>query len=254
MAVNIIIPAHYQSHRLPGKILKEIAGKPMVQHVYERASQADADRVVIAADDKTVFDAAKNFGAEVYMTSDQHRSGTERASEIIEHLQIPADDIVMVLQGDEPLTPVSVLNQLIQFLSEHPDMPVATLCESIDTIEELFNPNITKVVLNKFGNAITFSRAPIPWNRDRFAAKVKQLSPDFTYYRHIGIYGYRASFVKKYITMTPSALEFVERLEQLRILYHGEKIHVEIIQGKMGPGVDTQADLDRVREILESSH
>ncbi len=251
MNTYIVIPAHYESTRLAGKVLLDIAGKPMVQHVYERAKKSCADHDMIASDDKRVIDAAKNFGADVYMTKASHHSGTERTGEMVDQLKMADDDIVIVLQADEPLISVVILDQLMDVLKQKPELSVATLCEAIDTTEEVFNPNMTRVVLDKDNFALYFSHAPMPWYRDGFSKERKELPQDFNYYRHIGIYGYRAAFVRRYIKMPASQIESVECLEQLRILWNGEHIYVAFAIEKSGPGVDTQADLNKVRKLMQ---
>src|SRR3989338_8251584 len=252
MKTFIVIPAHYGSTRLAGKVLLDIAGKPMVQHVYERAKKSRADQVMIATDDQRVFETAKDFGADIYMTAATHRSGTERASELVDRLKMADDDIVIVLQADEPLVPVVILDQLIDILKQKPDLSVATLCDPIDNMNDVFDPNVTRAVLDKNNFALYFSHAPMPWYRNGFSKEQKELPKDFNYYRHIGIYGYRAAFVRRYIKMPASQIEFVECLEQLRILWNSEKIYVAIAKEKPGPGVDTQEDLNRVRELLKN--
>nr|VFJ77984.1 MAG: 3-deoxy-manno-octulosonate cytidylyltransferase (CMP-KDO synthetase) [Candidatus Kentron sp. FW] len=252
MQFTIIIPARYASTRLPGKPLVEIAGKPMIRHVHAHALASGAANVIIATDDERVREVAENFGAKVCMTSKDHASGTERIAEVIEMLAEPDDRIIVNVQGDEPLLPSKLMRQVAQNLSVHPDSHVATLCEKITDADTLFDPAVVKVVTDGKGHALYFSRAPIPWDRDHFASQPNFLMPpDTPYYRHIGIYAYRASFLRNYITRPRSILEKAESLEQLRVLYDGGKIHVARAFEAPGIGVDTPADLVRVQAVLE---
>ncbi|NRA70481.1 MAG: 3-deoxy-manno-octulosonate cytidylyltransferase [Gammaproteobacteria bacterium] len=246
MSFSVIIPARYQSSRLPGKPLLDIGGKPMIQWVYERALQSGAQHVVVATDDQRIADAVIAFGGEFCMTGSDHESGTERLSEVIDKLNLSADHIVVNVQGDEPMIPYGNIAQVASLLIDNPDVPMATLAVPIDENLDIDNPNAVKVVCDKFGHALYFSRASIPFDRDGFhrasPAKIKQ-----HYHRHIGIYAYRAGFIRRYLTMEPSPLEQIESLEQLRVLYHGEKIAVGVAEQAPPAGVDTQADLDRIR-------
>lgn len=248
MKIYIIIPARYQSSRLPGKPLADIAGKPMIQHVYEQAKKSKADHVIIATDDDRVIVAAKLFEGKVCLTAASHQSGTERISEVIDQLNISDEDIIINIQGDEPFIPPAIINQVIDRLTTEQIAKVATLCEPIYSIDEVFNPNINKVIIDKKGYAIYFSRAPIPYYRDGFSNK--KMPADFNYYRHVGIYGYRAGFVKQYSQWEPSPIEKIENLEQLRILYYGEKIAVDIAIEKSGIGIDTPEDLALARKLM----
>ncbi|MDX7611762.1 3-deoxy-manno-octulosonate cytidylyltransferase [Aeromonas caviae] len=251
MSFVVVIPARYASTRLPGKPLADIHGKPMVQHVVEKALQSGADRVIVATDDERVQQALAPFAAaagfEVCMTSPDHQSGTERLAEVCRHYGFAADTIIVNVQGDEPLIPPVIIRQVADNLAAA-SAPMATLSVPIRDAEEAFNPNAVKVVTDKDGYALYFSRASIPWDRDAFARSREQIGDH--YQRHIGIYAYRAGFIQRYVDWAPSVLEQVEALEQLRVLWYGEKIHVAQALQAPPVGVDTQADLDKVRALL----
>lgn len=249
MNTYIVIPARYDSTRLPGKPLVDLAGKPMIQHTYENASKVSEATVVIAPDDARIESAAKNFGANVCLTSKNHTSGTERIAEVIDKLKLEDDDIIVNLQCDEPFLPPEIVEQLVNNMKSI-SVNMATLCEPIDSLDDVFNPNNVKVVFDKDNYALYFSRAPIPWCRDEFNKQPKQLPKNVTYYRHIGIYAYRAGFVKRYVGWQPSILESTECLEQLRVLANGEKIHIDIAVSSPGIGIDTQDDLNKALELL----
>lgn len=249
MNFTVIIPARYASSRLPRKPLADIAGKPMIQHVWEKAQQAGANRVIIATDHEEIEQVAKTFGAEVCMTSTEHNSGTERLAEVIEKMAIADDEIIVNVQGDEPLIPPVIIQQVAQNLAEN-QVNMATLAVKLETKEELFNPNCVKVVTDQKGMALYFSRAAIPFARDHFADCNDAFVASQSYLRHIGIYAYRAKFVNQYIRWQPTVLEKLESLEQLRALWYGEKIHVELAKEAPQVGVDTLEDLERVRAIL----
>lgn len=251
MKFSVVIPARFASTRLPGKPLLDIGGKPMIQHVYERALESGAERVVIATDEPKIESVAKAFGAQVCMTAAHHRSGTERLSEVVQLLALGADEIVVNLQGDEPLMPPQLVRQVAQNLGSHPLAAVATLAESIHSATELFDPNVVKVVSDEQGYALYFSRAPIPWNRDAFALTTAELPEETHYLRHIGLYAYRAGFINEYISWPVCPLESIESLEQLRVLWHGHKIHLAVAQVASVAGVDTARDLERVRQLLQ---
>nr|VFK45485.1 MAG: 3-deoxy-manno-octulosonate cytidylyltransferase (CMP-KDO synthetase) [Candidatus Kentron sp. TC] len=252
MRFTVIIPARYASSRFPGKALAELAGKPMLQHVHALALESGATDVIIATDNERIREAAIGFGAKVYMTSENHASGTERIAEIIETVGEPDHQIIVNVQGDEPLLPPELTRQVAQNLSDRPNAHVATLCEQITDADTLFDPGVVKVVMGDGGYALYFSRLPIPYDRDHFASQPNFLMPPETiYYRHIGIYAYRASFLRDYVTRPRSASEKAESLEQLRVLHNGGKIHVSEAKESPGIGVDTPADLMRVRKILE---
>jgi 3-deoxy-manno-octulosonate cytidylyltransferase (CMP-KDO synthetase) len=253
MSFSVVIPARYDASRLPGKPLLLIAGKPLIQHVYECASKSDADRVIVATDDQRIADKIKDFGGEVCMTASTHQSGTERLAEVISKLEFHPDAIVVNLQGDEPLMPAECINQVAACLLKDIQAKVATLCTPIDTADELFDPNIVKVISDINNLALYFSRASIPWHRDAFKDDMTQLPKDGTdFMRHVGLYAYRAGFIKEYLGATKSKIEQVEALEQLRVLWHGEKIHVAKACASPGIGVDTEKDLEAVRQIIET--
>ena len=249
MSFTVIIPARYASSRLPRKPLADIVGKPMIQHVWKKAQQAGANRVIIATDHEEIEKVAKAFGAEVCMTSTEHNSGTERLSEVIEKMAIADDEVIVNVQGDEPLIPPAIIQQVAQNLAEN-QVNMATLAVKLETKEELFNPNCVKVVTDQKGMALYFSRAAIPFARDHFADCDDAFVASQPYLRHIGIYAYRAKFVNQYIRWQPTVLEKLESLEQLRALWYGEKIHVELAKEAPQVGVDTLEDLERVRAIL----
>ncbi len=251
MKFSVVIPARFASTRLPGKPLLDIGGKPMIQHVYERALESGAERVIIATDEVKIEAVAKGFGAQVCMTAAYHHSGTERLSEVVEKLAIGADEIVVNLQGDEPLMPPQLLRQVAQNLNDHAMASVATLAESIHSAAELFDPNVVKVVSDEQGYALYFSRAPIPWSRDAFALTMAELPANAHYLRHIGLYAYRAGFIKEYVSWPACPLEAIESLEQLRVLWRGHKIHLAVAQVASVAGVDTAKDLERVRQLLQ---
>lgn len=253
MGFYVVIPARYASTRLPAKPLKDIAGKPMIQHVYERACASDAVKVIIATDDVRIESVAKRFGAPVCMTSAAHSSGTDRLQEVAAQLGLAPDDIVVNVQGDEPLIPPAVINQVANNLAENTYASVATLSEPIHTLDDFRNPNIVKAVADQQGKALYFSRAPIPWPRDHFAQSgVNVLPIEFPAQRHIGIYAYRVALLNRFITWPQATLEKIESLEQLRVLANGEAIHIAEACAQVPGGVDTEADLLRVKALLEN--
>lgn len=249
---TVVIPSRFASTRLPGKPLQMIAGKPMVQHVWEQARKSSAERVVIATDDARIVAACEGFGAEVVMTRVEHNSGTDRLAEVATQLGLAPDAIVVNVQGDEPLIPPSVIDQVAANLAAHAEAGMATLAEPIVDLETLFNPNVVKVVSDLNGLALTFSRATLPWARDQFAKSREQLPEGVPYRRHIGIYAYRAGFLHDFVNWGPCWLEDTECLEQLRALWHGVRIHVADALIAPPPGVDTPEDLERVRRLLEA--
>ncbi|MBT1063187.1 3-deoxy-manno-octulosonate cytidylyltransferase [Bowmanella sp. Y26] len=246
MKFTCIIPARYASTRFPGKPLVDIHGKPMIQHVVERAMESGASRVVVATDDDRIAEVVHSFGGQVCMTGRHHESGTERLAEVVDILGLDADEIVVNVQGDEPFIPAAIIQQVAENLNQHRQAEMATLAVRLTDVEELFNPNVVKVVTDKLGYALYFSRATIPYDRARFldADSIDEIG-DY-YLRHIGIYAYRAGFIKQYVNMTPSGLEQIESLEQLRVLWHGEKIHVDVALQAPPAGIDTPDDLARV--------
>ncbi|MBD1573870.1 3-deoxy-manno-octulosonate cytidylyltransferase [Vibrio sp. S17_S38] len=247
MSFTVVIPSRYQSSRLPGKPLADIAGKPMVQRVYDQAMQSGADRVIVATDDARIQSVVESFGGEVCMTSPDHQSGTERLAEVIKKMAIDDDHIIVNVQGDEPLIPPTIIKQVANNLANS-IAPMATLAVEITDESEVFNPNAVKVVTDKDGYALYFSRASIPWDRDAWANDPKMVNNALM--RHIGIYAYRAGFINTYISWQPSSLEQIESLEQLRVLWYGEKIHVAVAKEAPAAGVDTPEDLELVRKII----
>jgi len=256
MKFTVIIPARYASTRLPAKPLMDIAGKPMIQHVYERAVQSAASRVVIATDHADIEAAAKKFGAEVVMTAERHESGTDRLHEVVERLGYAQDDVVVNVQGDEPLIPPAVIDQVAALIAAHDSASVATLCERIVDASLLVDPNVVKVVFDHFARALYFSRAPIPWSRDTFHwnregwGQQAALPATAQYYRHIGIYAYRVALLQQFVTWPVSALERTEKLEQLRVMENGAEIRIAQACAAIPGGVDTAADLERVRHWI----
>ncbi|GAB4507816.1 MAG: 3-deoxy-manno-octulosonate cytidylyltransferase [Sulfuricaulis sp.] len=246
----IIIPARYASTRLPGKPLADVAGKPLIQRVHDCAVKSGAGQVIIATDDERIRKAAEGFGARVVMTSAEHRSGTDRLAEVIEKLAMGADEIVVNLQGDEPLMPPDLIRAVAEKLSSHKDAQVATACHAIHDRETLANPHVVKVVCDARGYALYFSRAAIPWPRDMMAGKgggaIQAL-------RHIGLYAYRAGFVRRYAAWPSCPPEEAEQLEQLRVLWHGERIVVHEVGQMPEAGVDTPEDLERVSKYFETT-
>lgn len=251
---KVVIPARYGSSRLPGKPLLDIAGKPMIAHVCERAQEADAEEVVVATDDQRIFQAVSDLGIKAVMTGVDHQSGTERIAEVARLCGWSGDDIIVNLQGDEPLIPPEAIREVAATLASQKLAGIATLATKIIDSDEIFNPNAVKVVLNQAGYALYFSRAPIPWERGVFDQEDKVPSGAVPYLRHIGLYAYRVNFLNRYCSWPASKLESVEALEQLRILWQGEAILVKVIAKTPEAGVDTQEDLLRVRRILAMLH
>lgn len=247
---KIVIPARYASSRLPGKPLIELAGKPMIQHVYERAVETGVQDIVIATDDARIESAACDFGADVMMTSPDHENGTERIAEVAKARQWSEDTIVVNLQGDEPLIPRSLIESTAQSLIEHPQAGMSSVCTALRSDRDVFDPNVVKVVLDRLGFALYFSRASIPWDRDSYRDQPGIKTTQMPVYRHIGMYGYRVSFLDEYSAMTTCALETTECLEQLRALWYGVKIHMAVIDSAPGHGVDTPEDVVRVEQAL----
>ncbi|MEW5250239.1 3-deoxy-manno-octulosonate cytidylyltransferase [Microbulbifer discodermiae] len=246
---DVVIPARFGSSRLPGKPLVDIGGEPMIQHVYRRASDSSAQRVVVATDDNRVAEAVRAFGGEVCMTSADHVSGTDRLQEVAVKLNLAADRILVNVQGDEPLIPSTVIDQVAANLAGT-SAGAATLAEPIGSAEDFLNPNIVKVVTSESGFAHYFSRAPIPWPRDAFSRDPCRLPDGFLPRRHIGIYAYRVALLNRFVAWPVAPLEATECLEQLRFLYHEQPIHVADACEQVPGGVDTEQDLERMREIL----
>lgn len=249
---HVVIPARHASTRLPGKPLLLIAGKPMVVRVAEQAAQSGAQHIWIATDHHAIANVAHEYGFKACLTRENHASGTDRIAEVVEQLGWPDDTIVVNVQGDEPLIPSALIRAVAKHLNDHPECAIATACHPIHDETALRNPNIVKTVLDKNGNALYFSRATIPYPRDAFA-QLEPLPADLPILRHIGIYAYRAGFLRAYGQLAPAAIEHFEALEQLRALYHGYKIGVVIAEQAPPGGVDTEQDLQTVRQIFETS-
>lgn len=247
---TVIIPSRYASTRLPGKPLLEIAGKPMVQHVWERAKQSGAKAVYIATDDERIKKACEVFSASVLMTGD-HATGTDRLEEVARLLNLENDEIVVNVQGDEPLIPASIIDQVADNLALFKKASIATLAEPIEDMDSLFNPNVVKVVSDCHGYALNFSRAPMPWARDAMRDQPSMLPEGIPFRRHIGLYAYRVGFLHDYVSWDSCWLERCESLEQLRALWNGVSIHVADAKEIPPAGVDTMEDLVRVKKILE---
>ena len=246
----VVIPARFASTRLPGKPLADIAGKPMVVRVAERAAQSGAAIVVVATDHAGVFSAVQAAGFRAVMTSPDCASGTDRLAEVAAHEAWAEDTIVVNVQGDEPLIDPALIRATAERLAERPDAVMATVCHPLTDPAEVFNPNVVKVVLDARDDALLFSRAPIPWARDAWAEGERNLPADLPIYRHVGLYAYRVGFLKAYPGLSQPALERLESLEQLRALWHGYRITVIRSDGASPPGVDTPEDLERVRGLF----
>ena len=246
---RVVIPARYASARLPGKALMSIAGKPMVQWVYERARESGAAEVLIATDDLLIVSAGHSFGAEVIMTAPTHTSGTDRIAEVARQKAWPQTDIVVNVQGDEPLIPPALIRQVAGLLERHSQAHIATLATPIESLEEFLNPNAVKVVTDAEGRALYFSRAPIPWNRDGASAGLNSQRVFAGARRHVGIYAYRVGALLRVAALAPTALETTERLEQLRALENGLEIRVADAVERPGPDVNTPEDFERVLNL-----
>jgi 3-deoxy-manno-octulosonate cytidylyltransferase (CMP-KDO synthetase) len=248
---TVLIPARLASTRLPNKPLADIAGKPMVVRVAERAVRAGADRVVVAADDLAIMRACAAHGIEALLTRTDHASGSDRLAEACGLLGLQGDDAVVNVQGDEPLIEPILIARCAALLDERRDCVMSTVAHPIDTVADYLNPNVVKVVLDAAGRALLFSRAPLPWWRDGHALGVTDLPLAPIALRHLGLYGYRAGFLRRFPSLPPAPLEQCEALEQLRVLWHGEQIAVHVAEQASGPGVDTPEDLARVRALFE---
>jgi len=250
-----LIPARYASTRLPGKPLADICGKPMVVRVAERAIASGAARVVIATDDQRIVNAANAHGIDAVLTRADHPTGTDRLAEAAMQLGLGRQEIVVNVQGDEPLLDSALIRRIAELLSDSPDASIATACHPIVDLQEAFNPNVVKVALDRRNYALYFSRAAIPWARDAFAPAVRTLPSELPLYRHYGLYAYRVDFLMRYPALASAPIERFEALEQLRALWHGYKIVVEITTGTPAPGIDTPADLEQARAVYsKGSH
>ncbi len=250
MSFTVVIPARYQSSRLPAKPLRDIHGKTMIQRVYEQALKSAASRVIIATDDQRIADVVASFGGDCSMTSPDHESGTDRLQEVARLNGFADDEIVVNVQGDEPLIPPEVINQVADNLANNPEAGVATLAEPIASDEDFRNPNIVKAVFDQAGLAMYFSRAPIPWPRDFAEAPLQGMKEVLTPMRHIGIYAYRVAQLNQFVQWPMAPVESLECLEQLRFLWNGSKIHVAAAVQAVPGGVDTEEDLQRVIALL----
>lgn len=251
MPFKIVIPARHASSRLPGKPLLDIAGKPMVLRVLERALDAGADEVWVATDHPGIAGVVEEAGGKVIVTSAEHPSGTDRLAEVATRLDWSDDTIVVNVQGDEPLIPPQLIGAVAAALAADTEAAIATACHPLESAEEFFNPNVVKLVMDARGRALYFSRAAIPWARDAFASDRSALPANLPAYRHIGLYAYRAGFLKRYSSLAPSPLEQWEALEQLRAMAHGYPIQVMVLDHAPPAGVDTAEDLERVCRVFD---
>ena len=249
MNFSVLIPARYASTRLPGKPLADIAGKPMIVRVAERAQASGAARVAVATDDRRIAAVVEAHGYTACMTRPDHPTGTDRLAEAALQLGLADDAIVVNVQGDEPLLAPDLIRSMAGLLAAHGDAAMATACHLIADPAEAFNPNVVKVVLDRAGYALYFSRATIPWARDAFAVNQERIPKGLPLYRHYGLYAYRVGFLRAFPTLAPAPVERFEALEQLRALWHGYRIIVEVTTGTPAPGVDTPEDLERVRAL-----
>jgi len=246
----VVIPARYASTRLPGKALLDIAGKPMVVHVAERARASGAGEVCVATDDERILRAVRQHGHDAVMTRADHASGTDRLAEVAQLRGWAPERIVVNVQGDEPRIAPGLIHDVAQILADHPDADMSTACHPIRNARELFDPNCVKVVLGRTGEALYFSRATVPWARDAFARERSCVPDGLPIYRHIGLYAYRCAFLCGYPRLSAPAIEKFEALEQLRALWHGHRIRVAITEVSPEPGVDTPEDLEAVRRLF----
>ena len=251
MSFCVLIPARMASSRLPDKPLADIAGLPMVVRVAQRAHQSHATRVVVATDDARISQACAQHGVEAVLTRTDHPSGSDRLAEACDLLGLADQDIVVNVQGDEPLIDTDAINAVAQLLAERDDCSMSTVAHAIDSVEDFRNPNVVKVVLDARNTALYFSRAPIAWWRDGFADGIQSL-PSPTPLRHVGLYGYRVSFLRQFPKLSQAPIEVTESLEQLRAMWHGHRIAVHVSDHSPGPGVDTPEDLARVRALFAS--
>jgi 3-deoxy-manno-octulosonate cytidylyltransferase (CMP-KDO synthetase) len=248
----VVIPARYASSRLPGKPLADIAGKPMVVRVVEQAVKSGAAEVWVATDHKGVADAVSQHGFDVLMTRADHATGTDRIAETAQQLGWSDDTIVVNVQGDEPRIAPELIRAVAHDLATHAQAAIATACHPIERDEDFFDPNVVKVIIDRAGYAMYFSRAPIPFARDHFRA-ARTLPPELPAYRHIGVYAYRGAFLAAYASLKPAPIERFEALEQLRAMWHGYRIAVAVTAHAPEAGVDTAADLERVRALYPAA-
>lgn len=254
MSFTVLVPARLASTRLPNKPLADIAGLPMVVRVAQRARQSGALRVVVVGDDASIIEACKAHGVEALLTRQDHASGTDRLAEACEQLGLDGDAIVVNVQGDEPLIDPALIDAVAATLAARPQAAMSTAVHAIDSLADFMNPNVVKAVLDAQGHALYFSRAPIPWWRDGSSGgAAPSVLPSPAPLRHIGIYGYRAGFVRQFPLLSPAPVEATEALEQLRALWHGHRIAVHVSDVAPGPGIDTPEDLARVRAVFAAS-
>jgi len=246
---KVVIPARLGSTRLPNKVIRDVLGKPVVRHVWEAARLSGAGEVLIATDSEQVQEACRGFGADVCMTSPQHNSGTDRINEVARLRDWPADTVVVNLQGDEPLMPPDLVRQTAQLLADDGEAHMASLCHPVHSLEDWLNPNVVKLVMDRRGYALYFSRAPIPWRRDGSTREQPRL-PEGLAFRHIGIYAYRAAALAEFSQLPPAPLEDCEALEQLRALTHGFRIKMGVTDNPPMRGVDTEEDLQAVIALM----
>jgi 3-deoxy-manno-octulosonate cytidylyltransferase (CMP-KDO synthetase) len=252
MAFTVLVPARLASTRLPNKPLADIAGLPMIVRVAQRASQSQAARVAVAADHESILQACAQHGVEAVLTRPDHASGSDRLAEACEKLGLDGDDVVVNVQGDEPLIDPALIDAVAALLRERTDAQMSTAAHAIADLADVANPNVVKVVIDARGMAMYFSRATIPWSRDAFAGGIHSL-PATPLLRHVGIYGYRAGFLRAYPSMPQAPIETAEALEQLRVLWHGHRIAVHVTAAAPGIGVDTPDDLERVRAAFSEA-
>ncbi len=252
MSLRVVIPARYASTRLPGKPLADIAGQPMIVRVAAAARGARTDGVWVATDDERIAAAVRQHGFDAVMTRTDHASGTDRIAEVADQLGWNDEDIVVNVQGDEPLLDPALIEAVATALHGNPDAAMATAAHPLSVAADMFNPNVVKVVCDVRGRALYFSRAPIPWDRDRFVETRDELPADLPAQRHIGLYAYRVSFLRRFGRLAVSPLERCESLEQLRALWHGYPIQVVTVDHPPAPGVDTPEDLERVRRLFDA--
>jgi 3-deoxy-manno-octulosonate cytidylyltransferase (CMP-KDO synthetase) len=249
MGFTVLIPARLASTRLPNKPLADVAGRPMIVRVAQRAALSQAQRIVVAADDASIVDACRSHGIEAVLTRTDHVSGSDRLAEACEIVGLDGDDAVVNVQGDEPLIDPGLIDAVAALLDAKRDAAMSTAAHAIDNVADLANTNVVKVVLDAQGLALYFSRATIPWSRNAFAGGISALPPQ-PLLRHIGIYGYRAAFLRGFPRMPQAPIESAEALEQLRALWHGHRIAVHVTESAPGVGVDTPEDLERVRALF----
>lgn len=253
IAFKVVIPARYGSTRLPGKPLRLLAGKSMVLHVCDRAMASGAEEICVATDDERIHSEVSAAGYPVMLTAPDHASGTDRIAEVARKKGWLEDTLVVNLQGDEPMMPADLIRRVAEDLAAHEDASIATLATPITARSDVFDPNQVKVVLDEAGYAAYFSRAPIPWHRDSFTDdRAAGLPESVTYLRHIGLYAYRVGFLRRFVQWPPALIERTESLEQLRALWHRERIHVSVTQRPPPHGVDTPQDVERMERLLAS--